>query len=237
MRTATIPYSLDGHAFDAYVAWPDGDGPHPAVMVCHAYCGRSEFEERRARELAALGYIGVAIDLYGVGQRGNDAETCGALMHGLIRAPETLRSRLAAAHEQVLALDGVDAARTAAIGFCFGGLCAILCARMGLPMRGVVSFHGLLKIGSRLDARVRARILVLHGQDDPMAPPSDVGAFAEEMKRIDADWQLHAYPGVVHAFTNPRANDPQRGTVYDAEADRRSRLAMERFLADVFAAV
>lgn len=95
-----------------------------------------------------------------------------------------------------------------------------------------MSFHGLLKIGGSLDARITAPLLVLHGQDDPMAPPSDVAAFAVEMKRIDADWTLHAYPGVLHAFTNPAADDPDFGTVYDADADRRSWREMRRFLRD-----
>jgi dienelactone hydrolase len=135
----------------------------------------------------------------------------------------------------VRTLDGVDPDRMGAIGFCFGGLCAILMARMGLVLRGVVSFHGLLKIGEHLDAKVRARILVLHGQDDPMVPPSDVGAFAEDMKRANADWQLHAYPGVMHAFTNPKANDAGFGTVYDEDADRRSWFEMTRFFEDVLA--
>ena len=104
---------------------------------------------------------------------------------------------------------------------------------MGLELRGVVSFHGLLKVGEPLETKPKARILVLHGQDDPMAPPEEVGAFAAEMKRIDADWQLHSYPGVLHAFTNPKANDSDFGTVYDAEADRRSWIAMKRFFEDV----
>ena len=123
-----------------------------------------------------------------------------------------------------------------AIGFCFGGLCSLLMARMGLPMRGAISFHGLLEVGAGLDAKPKARMLVLHGQDDPMVPPAKVGAWAEEMKRIGADWQLHAYPGVMHAFTNPAANDPKFGTVYDAGADGRSWASAKAFLAEVFGA-
>jgi dienelactone hydrolase len=106
---------------------------------------------------------------------------------------------------------------------------------MGLPLRGAVSFHGLLKIGEPLDAEVNAPILVLHGQDDPMVPPADVATFAEEMKRIGADWQLHAYPGTVHSFTNPNANDPDFGTVYNEDVARRSWREMARFFADVLA--
>ena len=205
------------------------------MLVCHAWGGRDAFAEDKARALASLGYVGVAIDLYGVGRRGHDRAGRGALMGELVGAPATLRRRLQAAFEQTTSLTGVDHERIGCIGFCFGGLCALLCARMGLPMRGVVSFHGLLKIGEPLDADVTARMLVLHGQDDPMVATEDVAAFAAEMHRIGSVWQLCAHPGVVHAFTNPVANDPDFGTVYDESADRRSWEQMRRFLADVFA--
>ncbi len=230
-----IPYTEGDDAFDAYVARPRGAGPHPAVLVCHAFGGRGAFDEGKAKSLAELGYVGAAIDLYGVGKRGTDRASSQALMSVLIRDPALLRRRLAAAYHAVRTLDGVDPDRMGAIGFCFGGTCALLSGRMGLALRGVVSFHGLLKIGEPLDAKVRARLLVLHGQDDPMVPPADVAAFAEEMKRIGAEWQLHAYPGVMHAFTNPVANDPSFGTVYDADADRRSWIEMTRFFEEVFA--
>jgi dienelactone hydrolase len=235
MTSEILPYTEGDDAFDAFLARPGGVGPHPAVLVCHAFGGRDAFAEEKAKKLAELGYIGAAIDLYGVGKRGTDRASSQALMMPLIQDPPLLRRRLAAAFQAMRTLDDVDPDRVGAIGFCFGGMCALLGARMGLPLRGVVSFHGLLKIGEKLDAQVHARLLVLHGQDDPMAPPSDVGAFAEEMKRIKADWQLHAYPGVVHAFTNPVANDPDFGTVYDADADRRSWIEMVRFFEDVFA--
>lgn len=236
MNDEIVRYSEGGVDFDAVIARPAAAGPRPAVLVFHAWGGRDGFAEGRARKLAELGYVGAAVDLYGVGKRGHDKASSQALMTPLVSDPPLLRSRIAAAHRAVEAVDGVASDRMAAIGFCFGGMCAILAARMGLPLRGVVSFHGLLKIGERLDAEVRARILVLHGQDDPMVPPKDVGEFAAEMKRIDADWQLHAYPGVVHAFTNPVANDPDFGTVYDAGADRRSWRAMRQFFDEILTA-
>jgi len=235
METTLIPYTEAGNEFDAFVARPDGAGPHPAVMICHAWGGRSETTEANARRLAELGYVGAAIDLYGVGKRGHDKASSQALMSALVGEPAVLRRRLAASFEAVRGIDGVAPKRIGATGYCFGGLCAILCARMGLDLRGVVSFHGLLRIGEELDADVRAKILVLHGQDDPMVPPDHIGAFAEEMKRIHADWQLHAYPHTVHAFTNPNASDPDFGTVYNENADRRSWVEMTRFFADVFA--
>lgn len=234
MTQELIPYSEGTQDFDAYVARPDGDGPHPAVMICHAWSGRDELMEQKARDLAALGYIGVAVDVYGVGKRGHDTASCQALMTPLLNDPALLRRRLTAAFEAVASADGVDRDRVGVIGFCFGGLCSILTARMGLPLRGAVSFHGLLKLGERLDTKPRGRLLILHGQDDPMVPPADVGAFAEEMKRVDASWTLEAYAGVKHAFTNPGADDAALGLHYDATADKRSWLAMKRFFSDVF---
>ena len=232
VNTELITYTEGGDEFDAFIAHPNGAGPHPAVLICHAWGGRDEFAEDKAKQLAGLGYVGAAIDVYGVGKRGHDQASSRALMSPLVGEPALLRCRLDAAYRAVHDLDTVASERMGAIGFCFGGMCAILCARMGLAMRGVVSFHGLLKIGEPLGTDIGAKILVLHGQDDPMVPPSDVGLFAEEMKRINADWQLHAYPGVVHAFTNPRANDPGFGTVYNQDADRRSWTEMTRFFAE-----
>ncbi|MBK8996230.1 MAG: dienelactone hydrolase family protein [Myxococcales bacterium] len=235
MSDELLRYSEGGQDFDAFIARPSGPGPHPAVLICHAWAGRDAFAENKARALAELGYVGAAIDVYGVGRRGHDTASNQALMMPLIADPPTLRRRLGAAFEAVSGVAGVDRARIGSIGFCFGGLCSLLTARMGLPLVGVVSFHGLLKIGEKLEHKARARILVLHGQDDPMVPPADVGAFAEEMKRIDANWALEAYAGVKHAFTNPEARDPHLGMAYDAGADARSWLAMRRFFSDVFA--
>lgn len=232
MHENLISYREGDVALDARVVFPDETGPRPAVLVCHAWGGRDDFAEDKARELAKLGYVGAAIDLYGVGRRGTDRASSEALMTELVSNPPRFRARLTAAFDAVRALEGVDPDRIGAIGFCFGGLSAILLARMGLPLRTVVSFHGLLKIGDRLETRPQAKLLVLHGQDDPMAPPSDVGAFAEEMKRIDADWELHVYPKTMHAFTNPSANDPSFGTVYEPRAAKRSWAAMTRFLDD-----
>jgi len=236
MKTETIAYTEGEDSFDAFVARPDVSGDAPAILICHAWGGRDALVEQKARDLAALGYVGAAIDLYGVGKRGTDKASSQALMMPLIEDPPRLRRRLSAAFEAIRGLEGVDSERMGAIGFCFGGMCSILCARMGLPLRGVVSFHGLLKVGEPLDAEVRARILVQHGQDDPMVSPAEIGAFAAEMKRVAADWQLHAYPGVMHAFTNPAANDPGFGTVYDADADRRSWVEMTRFFEEIFQA-
>lgn len=235
MKTETISYTESNDAFDAYVAYPDGDGPHPVVLVCHAWGGRGEFEEDKARKLAELGYIGAAVDVYGVGKRGTDVASNQALMMPLVEDQALLARRLTAGYEAVRGLAGVDTGRMALTGYCFGGLCATLAARTGLDLRGVVSFHGLLNIGAPLDNEIKAELLILHGQDDPMVSPEDITAFTAEMKRVNATWQFHSYAGVLHAFTNPAANDRSLGAMYSEDADRRSWVAMERFLGDVLA--
>jgi dienelactone hydrolase len=128
-----------------------------------------------------------------------------------------------------------DASKVAAIGFCFGGLCVLDMARSGANIDGVVSFHGLLKAPGNTVDKIGAKVLALHGWDDPMATPDDVEAFGAEMTKAKADWQLHAYGGTMHAFTNPAANDPDFGTVYDEKADKRSWASMRLFLNELFA--
>ena len=147
-----------------------------------------------------------------------------------------LGRRLAAWHERLAGVPEVDGNRTAAIGFCFGGLCALDAARTGVGVRGAASFHGLLAPHPHsVNGDASTRILVMHGWDDPLATPDDVLALAKELTTLGFDWQLHAYGHTQHAFTNPNADDPSAGTVYNAAADRRSAAALRLFLAELFA--
>ena len=126
----------------------------------------------------------------------------------------------------------IDSRRVAVLGFCFGGLCALDLARSNADLRGAVSFHGLLKSSGFTEPKVRAKVLMMHGYDDPLAPPEDVLAVAKEFTDAGADWQLHAYGHTVHAFTNPKAHDRGGGMQYDEAADRRSWHALEEFLGE-----
>ncbi len=222
---------LQGHfAWDAAVP-----GPRPGILVAHAWSGRSPFENAKAEALASLGYAAFALDVYGKGVRGSSPEENAALMQPLLDDRAALVQRLHSALEVLRQQAEVDPARTAAIGFCFGGLCVLDLARSGADINGVVSFHGLFHPPpAELKATIRARVLALHGWDDPMVPPAQVEALAAELTASGADWQLHAYGSTMHAFTNPQAADPERGTVYDATADARSWIAMKNFLAEIF---
>lgn len=220
-----------------YLAWDDAfSGPRPAVAVAHTWGGRSDFEGGQARRLAALGYLGFAIDLYGGGRQGGSPEGNGALMQPLMKNRAALQRRIAAAIAALRTQREADPARVAAIGYCFGGLCVLDLARTGIDIRGVASFHGLFDPpGNTAGNRISAKVLCLHGYDDPMAKPETMVALAAELTAAGADWQIHAYGNTMHAFTRPDANDPARGIRYNSAAERRSWRALEDFLHEIFA--
>lgn len=238
MQTEYLDYQAGDVTCEGYVAYPDDSGAkRPAVLVCHTWRGQSEAERERAEALARLGYVGFAVDLYGKGVRGDSPETNEKLMRPFVHDRAMLRRRLLAALETVRRLPRADGARLGAIGYCFGGLCALDIARSGAEgVRGVVSFHGVLRppeLGAQ--APITAKVLILHGWDDPLAPPEHAVAIASELSAAGADWQLHAYGGTAHAFTNPEANLPQAGLVYNAAAARRAWRSAEDFLAEALA--
>lgn len=231
-----IEYGDEDTTLEGRLAWDDRrSGPRPGVLVAHAWGGRSDYEDGKADRLAELGYAAFALDLYGKGVRGAGPEENAALMQPFLEDREALQRRMRAALACLREQPEVDAGSVAAIGFCFGGLCVLDLARTGADLAGVVSFHGLFASpGNTIGNTVKARILALHGWDDPMATPDSVLALADELTAMGADWQLHAYGNTMHAFTNPAANDSGMGTVYDAVADRRSWQAMRNFLDELF---
>ena len=212
--------------------WP---GPGRRSLSATPGGGRSAFEDGKAIALAQQGYTGFAIDMYGKGVQGTNPEENAALMTPLVENRELLQARIAAAVAVLRQQPEVAPAMVAAIGFCFGGLCVLDLARCGSDVSGVVSFHGLLgSPGNTAGEKISARVLCLHGYDDPMAQPEDVLALAAELTAAGADWQVHAYGNTVHAFTNPAANDPDMGTVYNEVAERRSWTALQNFLQEIF---
>lgn len=237
LRTRRIEYADGDTVLEGELAWDDANAaPRPGVLVAHTWRGRSEFESGKARALAELGYAGFALDLYGKGVRGSSLEENRALVQPFMNDRALLQQRMRLALECLSAQEEVDSSRTAAIGFCFGGLCVLDLARAGTDIGGVVSFHGLLgPPGNTSGNTVRAKVLVLHGWDDPMATPEALTALGAELTSLGADWQIHAFGNTMHAFTNPLANDPDFGTVYQADADRRSWRLMQDFLAEIFA--
>ncbi len=234
--TNTVTY-LDGDVLlEAFFAFDDAfSGRRPAVLVNHAWGGRDDFVAGKAQKLAGLGYVGFALDMYGKGVLGSSPEENASLMQPFMADRALLQKRIKAAFDAVRLMPWVDDSKIAAMGFCFGGLCVLDLARTGVDLRGAVSFHGLLGAPDNIHGRqIKAKVLVLHGHDDPMVPPEQVLAFEQEMTVAGADWQLLTFGHTMHAFTNPVANNPDFGTVYQADADRRSWLAMQNFLVEIF---
>ena len=237
IQTRHIAYQHAGQTYEGMLAWDDAaTGPRPGVAVAHTWAGRSEFEEQKARELAQQGYVGFALDMFGKGVRGEGAEQCQGLIAPLLEDRALLQDLVTLAMDVMSKQAEVDATRVAAMGYCFGGLTVLDLARTGADVRGVVSFHGLFNApGNTAGTKIKAKVLCLHGYDDPMAQPDSLLALAQELSAAGADWQVHAYGNTLHAFTNPQANDPDFGTVYSAAADRRSTQALYNFLDEVLA--
>ena len=236
IKTEPLEYFDGSTTLRGQLAWdPTIEAAAPGVLVVHTWAGCGEFERRKAIDLARLGYVALAVDMYGDGIVGSGPDENAALMAPLLEDRSLLQRRIRRALEALERHQRVDAGRTAAIGFCFGGLCVLDLARTGASFQGAVSFHGLLEPpGNTEGDPVRAKVLVLHGWDDPMAKPESVEALASELTAAGADWQIHAYGHTMHAFTNPVANNPAGGTVYDAQADSRAWRAMKEFLGDSF---
>jgi len=237
IQNRQVEYRDGDHVLQAHMAWDDSSGgARPGVLIAHAWAGRSEFEDQKAGKLAAMGYVGFALDLYGKGVLGNSVEENSALMQPLIDDRLMLQRRMQLALDTLREQAEVDATQTAAMGFCFGGLSALDLARTGADLKGVASFHGLFNQPGNTDAnKITAKVLAMHGWNDPMATPEQVVDFAAEMTGMGADWQLHAFGNTAHAFTNPQANDPEMGLMYQADADRRSWQLLKGFLAELFA--
>ncbi len=224
---------LEGfHVYDDAVA-----GKRPAVLVIHQWTGVSDYEKRRSRMLAEMGYNVFAADIYGKGIR--PAPPDAAKEAGKYKGDRTLfRARLSAGLDFLKADERTDAAKVAAIGYCFGGTGVLELARSGAEIAGVVSFHGGLDAAEGMSAgegKIPAKVLVLHGAVDPYVPAEQVAAFEKEMTDAKADWHLVAYGGAVHSFTHKEAgDDPSKGAAYHDTADRRSWEAMKVFFGELF---
>ena len=235
MQTELLDYADGELACEAYVAHdPSITGPRPVVLVFHAWGGQDDFARSKAEMLARHGYLGVAVDMYGKGRRGETPEQCSALMMPFVHDRAMLLRRASAACHFARHHPLADGHRMGAIGFCFGGMCALDVARAGVPgIKGVVSFHGLLGAPSGVQVGPRpmhARVLVCHGWNDPMAKPVDFQAFAGEMTAAGCDWNALVFGQRGHAFTNPKSGDAAGGMQYCERAERRSFAAMADLL-------
>ena len=233
MKTQEVNYKFGDQEYRAFVANPEKESA-PLVLVVHTWAGRDDFVEKKAIELAQEGYVAMAVDMYGEAKVGTSTEENQSLMTPLIEDRDKLKAIINSAVEAGKKIDGVDSSKVAAIGYCFGGLVVLDLARSGTDISGVVSFHGLLMSSDISTDGIQAKVLVLHGERDPMVPLSMVDDFQKEMTEAEADWQLHSYGNAYHAFTNKEANDPNLGTQYNENADKRSWQSMMNFFAEIF---
>jgi len=236
MQTREISYGPPENNFRGFLATETGRlGPKPVVLIAHTIRGRTDFEEQKALALARQGYTGFAIDLYGNGKQARNPDEAQALMQSLNTNRKLLLSRMLLALETARSLPGADPSCVAGIGFCFGGKCILDLARSGADLAGVASFHGLYDPpGIHPDTPITAPVLVLHGWDDPLAPPESVVALGQELTRKGARWELVAYGHTGHAFTNPMARDASKGLYYSPEADAKAWARMLGFFKAAF---
>ena len=213
----------------------------PAVIVAHAWKGRDDFALEKAKALAEMGYVGFAADLYGGGKVVETNEEALELMVPLFLDRKTLRERMVAAYEAASEHSLVDKNKIAAIGFCFGGAAVIELIRSGIELKGVVSFHGILghSLGEQKAPehpgadRMHGSLLILHGYQDPLVSLDDILNIQQEFSSKGVDWQMHIYGNASHAFTNPNANEPESGLIYNQITEKRAMQSMKNFLNEV----
>lgn len=236
LHTETVEYKDGDKPLEGYLALDDaGPAKKPAILVVHDWMGVTPETKRRADMLAGLGYVVLAVDIYGKGVRPTDMKSAAAESGKWKGDRAALRKRVHAGLDLLLAHKRVDQTHVVGLGYCFGGLVALELARSGAALAGTVVFHGALDTPTPADAKaIKGKVLALQGGDDPFVPAAQVDAFEKEMRDAQVDWQVVSYGGAVHAFTISNAgNDNSKGAAYNEKADRRSWEAMKAFLAEV----
>ena len=236
MNTTRLGYSVEGRNFCGQLACPDVRGKVPGVLIIPEAPGLGPHAIRRAAALAQMNCVAFAADLHGDGVLLDDPKIVRASIDELTREPDQLHRRLQASLQALTQVPQVDPERMAAIGYCFGGWCALELARNGAPLRGVAIFHGSVS-SPRVDSarHIRAKLLVCSGASDPLVPVEQITAFSQEMTAAGVDWQVHLYGGTFHGFTSPEAGgNSLPGFAYSALADRRSWAELRTFLGEMF---
>ncbi len=240
VMTKVVEYKDGNTVLEGFVAWDSAKSstPKPGVLVVHQWLGLTEYEKGRCKQLAELGYVAFAVDIYGKGVRPANVQDAGKQAGVFKNDRELYRRRLNLGLAQLRLQEGVAQNKIAAIGYCFGGTGAIELARSGADIQGVVSFHGGLDSPKPVDGKnIKGKLLICHGADDPFVPAADIAAFQSELNAAKVDWQMINYSHAVHSFTQPMAgNDNSRGAAYNELADKRSWTAMQQFFNELFKA-
>lgn len=239
IKEMNISYAGDSVTMDGFVAYDTSlDTKRPAILIIPEWWGLNEYPKMRARELAKLGYMAMAIDMYGNGLTTDSPSTAGKLATPFYANPQKAKARIDAALVALRSYMQTDTSKIAAIGYCFGGGMALNAARLGENFKGVVSFHGSLVGTPANKDLLKAKVLVCHGADDPFVKKEEVDKFKKQMDSIQADYTFKAYPGAVHAFTNPNATEMGKKwnipIAYNAAADSASWKEMQEFFNRIF---
>ena len=239
IKEEAVTYSADTVTMNGFVAYDAStDKKRPVVLIVHEWWGVNDYTRSRAKQLAELGYLAMAIDMYGNGKQGDNPEMAGQLAMPFYKDPAMAKARFDAALAKVKLMPQADTNQVAAIGYCFGGAMVLNMARMGSPLAGVVSFHGGLA-GVPADKNLlKAPILVCHGEADSFVPAAEVAAFKKQMDSIGANYTFKSYANATHAFTNPGATENGKKfnipISYNAAADSSSWNDMKVFFAQIF---
>ena len=239
VHSEPVAYKQDSAALEGLLVYDDAaKGKSPGIVLVPDWMGMTDLARQYGEKVAKLGYVVLVADIYGKHASPKDMTEASA-QSGIYKNDRALmQARAKAALDQLLKSPRVDTARTAAMGYCFGGGVALELARSGANLDGVVSFHGNLDTPHPEQARnIKAHVLVQHGADDPFVTQDQVKAFQDEMRAAKTDWSLVQYGGAVHGFTNPNAgSDNSKGMAYNPKADLRSFQAMQDFYREIFGA-
>lgn len=204
LKEENVTYNADTVSMNGYVVYDENkERPRPAIIVVHEWWGLNDYSKTRARELAKLGYIAMAIDMYGKGQQGNNPDLAGKLAAPFYADPKMAKTRFDAALAKLKSYNQTDTSKIAAIGYCFGGTQVLNMALLGENLTGVVSFHGGLQVVTPEKNKVKANILICHGLDDQFVPKKEVEQFKKQMDSVGVAYTFKGYEGATHAFTNP----------------------------------
>jgi dienelactone hydrolase len=237
IRNQPIEYRDGASVLEGYLAYDDATQDlRPGVLIAPEWWGVDDYPKHRAQQLARMGYVAFVIDMYGKGNVTDDPQQAGEWMKPFATDRKLMRQRALAGLDVLLSQKYVDPKRVAGIGYCFGGTVVLELARAGAALNGVVSFHGgLTRTADEGPDNIKAKVLVCQGADDPLASVSFVPTFIDEMKLAKADYQINIYSGAQHAFTNPASETRHiPGIAYNAQADRRSWMAMDDFFEEIF---
>ena len=233
----TINYQHGGTPLQGVLAYDDAvSGKRPGILVVHEWWGLNDYVKSRVRQLAELGYVAFALDMYGRDKVTDHPKQASEWMKTITANGDFWRERAIAGLAVLKSEERTDADRVAAIGYCFGGATVQQVAYGGANVRGVVSFHGaLIPPPDDAASRVSARILIAHGASDPMNPPDKVQSYITAMDASGLGWQMNVYGGALHGFTNPGAGRYGLGALgYNRAADQRSWAEMQRFFDEIF---